>query len=97
MSFRKLEGDLAILRQSGVFKEAPLYEWDSYLFAAHSGGYVKLHANGTTSKNGLYFDLLKYEPILYSDRFGRLAIAPGADRVPVISTPSGIRQLEARA
>lgn len=70
--FKRLEGDTAILRLSGVFKVTDLYELDGKLFAAIAGGYVRLYARGTTSKDKLHIERLAIDGPLYRDGIGRL-------------------------
>lgn len=84
--FKKLEGDTALLRQGGVYKPAELYTFNGGLFAKTAGGYVRLRANGTTSRDGIAVEHMEYEGELYSDRFGRLTVqdGPGYQRLAVI-------------
>ena len=75
--FVRLEGDVAILAQKGVFKTADLYEWNGRLFAAHGGGYVQIMESGGTSKDGVNVINLVSDRALFRDQFGRLAVAAG--------------------
>jgi hypothetical protein len=86
--FRRIEGETAILRLGGVYKVADLYERDGRLFAAAAGGYVRLNANGTTSKDKLAIDTLALDEPLYKDRFGRLCVAPGNGRTALSEAES---------
>lgn len=81
--FRKLDGDTAVLVQGGVYKTVDLYERDGKLFAAAAGGYVRLHENGSTSKDKLQIESLQIEAPLYKDRFGRLTVVGGPERKPL--------------
>lgn len=90
--FKHLEGETAILVQGGVHKVADLYERDGKLFAAAAGGYVRLNANGTTSKDKLSIDTLALDAALHVDRFGRLCVAPGDGR-KALSEPEAERLL----
>ena len=80
MSFKKLDGDTAIIQSRGVFKQADLYEWNGKLFVAASGGFIRLKENGSTSKDGIGFVELQIERELFRDRHGRLCVAAGTDR-----------------
>lgn len=71
--FNKLEGDAVILQQNGVFKEADLYEWSGGLYAKASGGFVRLKADGTTTKSGVRIEHMETDRHLFRDRFNRLA------------------------
>jgi hypothetical protein len=81
--FKRLEGDTAILRINGVYKVADLYEHNGRLFAATSGGYVRLNENGTTSKDKLAIESLQIDTALFRDRFGRLCVTGGGDRAQI--------------
>ena len=84
--FKRLEGETAIVRLGGVYKVADLYERDGKLFAATAGGYVRLNANGTTSKDKLAIDTLALDGPLYRDRFGRLCVSDGSGRTLLSDT-----------
>lgn len=73
--FKQIEGDSVVLIVGGVFKVADLYERNGYLFAAHAGGYIRLYANGSTSKDKCGIDTLLFEKPLHADRFGKLCDA----------------------
>ena len=74
MTFKLLDGETAILQQSGVFKQADLYEWDGKLFAKHGSGFIRLKENGSTSKDGINIEMLMLDAPLSKDRFGRLCV-----------------------
>lgn len=78
--FAKLEGETAIVVVGGVYKVADLYEREGKLFAAVAGGFVRLYANGSTSKPKLMIDTVAIDMVLYKDRFGRLCVAEGEGR-----------------
>jgi hypothetical protein len=78
--FKQLEGETAILKIGGVFKVADLYEREGKLFAAAAGGYVRLYANGSTSKDKLGIDALALDAPLYVDQLGRLCVSFGEGR-----------------
>lgn len=76
--FKELEGDVAIVVSGGVFKQVKLFTRNGFLFAAVSGGYVRLKADGTTSKDKLRLEHIETEIDLYKDRIGRL----GTEQIP---------------
>ncbi len=92
MSFKKLEGETAIVATRGVFKQCDLYEWNGKLFAQHSGGYVRLKENGSTSKDGVQLIELQFDGELLKDRHGRLCTQPDEGRT-LLSSTSGVLQL----
>jgi hypothetical protein len=81
--FEKMEGDRALLVQGGVFKQADLYQFAGALFARAAGGFVRLYANGSTSRPGMPFTYLETAAPLYRDQFGRLTLTDGAGCIPV--------------
>ena len=80
--FRSVEGDSVTLVQNGVFKVCDLCERKGMVFARVSGGYVRLYANGTTSKDKLYVDTIWSAEDFYRDKLGRLSLRPGPDLKP---------------
>ena len=81
--FKKLEGDTALLKQGGVFKPCELYTFQGGIYAKLGGGYVRLRADGTTSKDGVNFDYLEYDGPLFADRFSRLTAENGPKFRPI--------------
>jgi hypothetical protein len=73
---KELEGEQAILQEGGVFKPSPLYTRDGQLFAKAAGGFVRLAADGSTSKvsGRLRFTTLVMSSPLYRNPMGRLAV-----------------------
>lgn len=82
--FKELEGDVAIVASGGVYKQVPIFTRNGYLFAAVSGGYVRLKADGTTSKDKLRLEHLETEVHLHKDKFGRLGTREIADAKPLL-------------
>lgn len=72
MFFKQIEGDAAILVENGVYKQVDLYSRNGYLFAKLGSGFVRLMADGSTSKHKLRLDTISYEGNLGSDGLGRL-------------------------
>lgn len=70
--FKDVEGEGAIIIQSGVFKQVPIATRDGYLFAKINGGYVRLMADGSTSKDKTRLDYITWEGELRRDNYGRL-------------------------
>lgn len=87
---KKLEGDTAIIRQGGVFKPADLYEWQGNLFAKAGGGYVRVLANGTTSKDGLEMVHVATDVQLYVGKFDRIAVEAGPGRKKIGLSSDGV-------
>lgn len=75
--FKKLEGDQALLRHGGVYKPVDLFTFSGGLYAKLGSGYVRLKADGTSSKDGVSLQYLESDIALYKDRFGRLAVTDG--------------------
>ena len=72
MMFKPLEGDSAVLYQNGVFRQVDLATRGGYLFARLGSGYVRLYADGSTSKDGCKIDALSTENPLCRDRLNRI-------------------------
>lgn len=71
--FSEVVGDTAILSSGGVYKQASLFTREGYLFAQISAGrFVRLYADGHTSKTNTHMIHLETTLELYRDRFGRL-------------------------
>jgi hypothetical protein len=86
--FKIVDGETAILRQSGVYKEADLYTRnEGELYAKVPGGFIRLYADGATSKSNIMLDTLGLDSALYKDRFGKLCVADGKGRTALPNTP----------
>lgn len=70
--FKQIEGENAVIVESGVYKQADLYARDGYLYAKAGGGFVRLYADGSTSKAKCRLDVLTFDKSLCADKFGRL-------------------------
>lgn len=70
--FQEIEGEAAVLVENGVYKQVPLYSRDGYLYAKVGGGFVRLMADGVTTKAKLRLDTLSWTGPLYRDGLGRL-------------------------
>ena len=89
MTFRKLEGDTAVLVHGGVYKSTSLFEWDGKLFAQFSGGYVRIRQDGSTTKDGVRIEHMEIDLPLFADRFGRLTLRNGDGHTAVSVTDDG--------
>lgn len=69
--FKDIEGDGAVIVVAGVFKQVPLATRDGHLFAKVGGGYVRLMADGSTSKAGMRLDFISMDGVM-RDPLGRL-------------------------
>ena len=80
--FKVLEGENAVLRVGGVYKEAKLaVRNDGELFASYGSGWVRLYADGKTSAGAkTALDALALDAPLHKDRFGRLCVTSGEGR-----------------
>ena len=70
--FKEVEGEVAILVEGGVYKQAPLYTRNGYLYAKSNGGFVRLNADGSTTKAKCLLETLTWEGRLAADKIGRL-------------------------
>ncbi len=70
--FKEVEGEAAIMVENGVYRQVPLYTRDGFLYAKVSGGFVRLMADGATTKARMRLDHLSWDGDLYRDPLGRL-------------------------
>lgn len=87
--FEELSGDQICLVIGGVYVPCPVFQRpNGDLFARYKGGYVRLYANGATSKDRLKVEVLHTERPLFVDKFGRLGLiaGPGREALPHAAT-----------
>lgn len=87
--FKQLVGQSAVVRRRGVFLPCDLYEYRGMMFAKVGSGFIRLTAKGDTSQVGTEVDMLAYDGPLFSDKFGRLAVADGGGYTALIAQPDG--------
>ncbi len=82
--FQEKEGDVAIVVENGVYKQVPVYVRDGYIYAKVNGGFVRIMADGATTKAKMRVDNLLWEGELARDNLGRLCTmqTPGAQLLP---------------
>lgn len=85
--FQHREGDCAIVSEGGVFKQVDVYERNGVLYAKTSGGFVRLYADGSTSKAKCRLDTLSVETPLYRSRLGYLCAKGEGEGVKALSPP----------
>ena len=69
--FKQAEGEAAVLVERGLYRQVDVYTRDGYLYAKLSGGFVRLMADGSTTRPGVSLDFLSYSGPL-AQRLGRL-------------------------
>ena len=81
------EGQVAILVRGGIYKQAPLYTRNGYIFAKSGDGFVRLTSSGATSAPSTRIESLVMDFELFEDQYGRLcdASVTGAKAIPVTS------------
>jgi len=70
--FKEVEGEAAIIVQSGVYKQVPLYTRDGFLYAKVGGGFIRLMADGSTTNSKARLDFMTWEGELRRDTYNRL-------------------------
>lgn len=83
MFFKKVEGEAAVLIMNGVYAQVDLYTRNGYLYAKVGGGFVRLFADGSTTKAKMRLDTLSWDGPLRADRLGRLCTTDVADAKPL--------------
>lgn len=76
--FKHREGDCAIIVMGGVFQQVDVYERDGYIYAKLGNGFVRLMADGSTSKATCRMDHIMTDATLFRDTYGKLC----TDSVP---------------
>lgn len=70
--FKEVEGEGAVIIIGGVYKQVPLATRDGFLYAKTAGGYVRLMADGSTTKDKMRLDYMTWDGELRRDQYGRL-------------------------
>lgn len=70
--FKELEGEAAVLVQNGVYQQVPLFIRDGYLYAKLGSGFIRLMADGSTTKAQTRLDFMSSDQPLRRDALGRL-------------------------
>lgn len=93
--FQQIEGDAAILVERGVYRQVDLYRRDGYLYAKLAGGFVRLMADGSTTRPGVSLDFMSYSGPL-AQRLGRLC-TPDVEGAKTLDGAATVRLLGAEA
>lgn len=76
--FQQVEGAVAILNTKGVEQQVDVYTRNGFYYAEVSKGkFVRIYANGSTTKAAVRIDLLHSDDFIGVDRLGRLRHAEG--------------------
>ncbi|AKR54357.1 hypothetical protein XM25_00765 [Devosia sp. H5989] len=94
--FQHVEGEAAVLVENGVFRQCDLYTRDGYLYAKTGAGFVRLMADGSTSRAKLRLDFMSWTGDLARDPYGRLCFPDvakakklgGADAQRLLGAPA---------
>jgi len=88
--FKIIEGETAVIREGGVYKEVLLATRNNgELYVKAKGGFVRLYADGSTSAGSrCVLDTIVFDTPLYKDRVGRLCTATAKGRVALDATPA---------
>ncbi len=87
--FKEVEGEAAVLIENGVYRQVPIFVRDGFLYAKSSGGFVKLMADGSTTKAKMRLDFMSWNGPLYRDALGRLC---GEKIAGVVALPAETAQ-----
>lgn len=72
--FAEIEGEAAVLVSNGVYQQVPLFVRDGYIYAKISGGFIRLMADGSTTKSHMRLDFMSFDKQLCRDSLGRLCL-----------------------
>lgn len=92
--FKQIEGESAVLYERGVFKQTDLFSRDGFLYAKAAGGFVRLYADGSTSRAHVKIDTLAFGGVLFRDKLGRLCDASVAG-ASALAQPEAVKLLGA--
>jgi hypothetical protein len=81
--FQQIEGEGCILMLAGTFYQTTLWARDGYLYAKHGAGWVRLMADGATSKAKLRLDFMTLPTPPCRDALGRLCMPTVAGAKPL--------------
>jgi len=87
--FKHVEGEAAVLIINGVYKQCDLYERDGYVYAKAAGGFVRLFADGATTKPKMRLDFMSWTGALNRDNMGRLCL-PGTSGSKALEAPKAL-------
>lgn len=83
--FVEVEGEAAIIVERGVYKQVPVFTRNGFLYAKAAGGFVRLYADGSTTKPHCRLDTLTWEGPLCRDGLGKLCSPEVAGSLPLAS------------
>jgi hypothetical protein len=89
MFFKEIEGEAAVVVDNGIYRQVPLFERNGYIYVKLGGGFVRLMADGSTTKSRMRLDTISLDA-LSKDNLGRLCHATVAGAKPL---PPATRQL----
>lgn len=74
--FQEIEGEAAVIVEGGVYKQVPVYKRNGYLYAKVGGGFIRLYADGSTTKPKARLETLTWEnyDTLGKDAIGKLCL-----------------------
>lgn len=81
--FQEVEGEAAVLVENGVYKQVPLFTRDGFLYAKASGGFVRLMADGATTRTKMRLDFMTWTGPLCRDGLNRLCTDHAAGAKPL--------------
>jgi len=70
--FKHVEGESAVIVTSGIYKQVDVYMRNGALYAKDGGGFIRLYADGATTKARTRLETISWEGTLFKDRLGRL-------------------------
>lgn len=71
--FTIIEGEAAVLASKGIYYQVDLYSRGRQLYAKRGSGFIRMMANGDTSKPDVRWDFMSVTPAK-TDELGRLWI-----------------------
>lgn len=74
--FQEIEGEAAVIIEGGVYKQVPIFKRNGYLYAKSGAGFIRLYADGSTTKPKCRLETLTWDnpEQLGRDSLGKLCI-----------------------
>jgi hypothetical protein len=72
--FKSLPGTV-VLGSKGTYTESPLFELDNQIYAKHGKTYIRLRANGSTSRDKVFWKAIE-TPVEYHFPIGNMTLLP---------------------
>lgn len=81
--FSKLEGQVAVVRKSGGYRQVDLYSYGQHVFFKYGSDFVRINGDGRTSKPDVFVEAFPSDIQTKPGPMGQLLIATDAEALKV--------------